>query len=49
VARGVYDPFKGQQSPELHMEPSVYGLIITTIVGIKNGNDHEGILLPLES
>jgi hypothetical protein len=27
VARGAPDLLQGQQSPELHMEPSVYGLI----------------------
>jgi hypothetical protein len=37
MARGVYGLLKGQQSPELHMETSVYRLIIiiTTILIIQ--------------
>jgi hypothetical protein len=31
VARGVYCLLKGQQSPELHMKPSVYVLLIIPI------------------
>jgi hypothetical protein len=50
VDRGVYGLVKGQQSPELHMEPGVYRqilviiLLLLILITMRNASAHDKVL-----